>query len=473
MSVSWLSMPQKGQVSLLLLARTIEPASQMSFQAYMYFQLSWLDVALSDESISSQAGWLSAAFAASASITALFWGKLADRSGSGGKTIVLAGVFLSFISCVGTAFATSFPALLFFRILAGSAAGNVGIIRAILAETVQDERYHARIFALLPLCPTLGTIFGSTLVPLISSTGRQDLMDNSSFLERWPFAAPNLVLACAALITLYAVQTRLQDSGSRTADNTDRVPNVLEMQEEAARSQSSSLGLSTGMKLFHEESGRVAEEYRPRKSAMWKIVLQVSITIHFTAYATVTSIFLPAPLCPDNICNGQHWVAEGVGFSLDSVAAITIAISSILCAMQLGLFPSVHRSLGSSQSLMAFMPISSAAYLAFMIFLVPIDSAAVRTALVFSLLSIHNLSRAICQPAALLLINESVSAPHSRFQIHSVAHAFNAGAAAVGLSLGGYLMQFGLHTHFVGWAWIALAALTAPSILLIIQARDP
>lgn len=142
-SLSWLNMPQKEQVILLLLARIIEPASQMSFQAYMYFQLAWLNPHLSDETIASQAGWLCGAFAASSSLTSVFWGKLANKTESGGRTVVILGVSLSLVRCLGTAFATSFATLLVSRILAGSAAGNVGVIRAVIVDTVQDERQVA------------------------------------------------------------------------------------------------------------------------------------------------------------------------------------------------------------------------------------------------------------------------------------------------------------------------------------------
>lgn len=61
--------------------------------------------------------------------TAMMWGRIADSSRFGRKTVLFTGLVGTALSCIGFAFATSFWQALLFRILGGITNGNVGTIR--------------------------------------------------------------------------------------------------------------------------------------------------------------------------------------------------------------------------------------------------------------------------------------------------------------------------------------------------------
>ncbi|KAK5661703.1 hypothetical protein OQA88_9803 [Cercophora sp. LCS_1] len=91
-SVSWADLPQKKQLIVITLARLSEPLVQTSLQSYMFYMLKWFSPELPDSVISSQAGILHASFTAAQFITAMMWGRLADSSRFGRKTVLMIGL---------------------------------------------------------------------------------------------------------------------------------------------------------------------------------------------------------------------------------------------------------------------------------------------------------------------------------------------------------------------------------------------
>lgn len=129
--VSWWSLPHKDQLLILTFARLAEPLYQNSLSSYMFFMLQSFDTTLDDAAISSQAGILTAAFTAAQCVTAVWWGRLADKEWMGRKNIVMIGLVGSFFSSIGFGFSKSFWSAIFFRTLGGALNGNVGVMRTV------------------------------------------------------------------------------------------------------------------------------------------------------------------------------------------------------------------------------------------------------------------------------------------------------------------------------------------------------
>lgn len=112
-TASWGDLPRKDQLLVITLARLSEPLVQSSIQSYMFYQLKWFDPTLPDSVISSQAGILqyalslypcghahssdieqsrSASFTAAQFLTAMMWGRIADSSLCGRKTVLMIGL---------------------------------------------------------------------------------------------------------------------------------------------------------------------------------------------------------------------------------------------------------------------------------------------------------------------------------------------------------------------------------------------
>ena len=128
---SWRSLPRKDQLAVLTLARLAEPLAQTSLASYMFFMLKYFDESLPDSTISSQAGFLTGSFTAAQCVTAVFWGRLADKEWMGRKNVLIIGLLGTCLSSLGFGFSTSFRTAMFFRTLGGALNGNVGVMRTV------------------------------------------------------------------------------------------------------------------------------------------------------------------------------------------------------------------------------------------------------------------------------------------------------------------------------------------------------
>lgn len=158
--VTWMSLPQKGQLALLGLCRVFDFLQIASLQAYMFYQLKSFDENLSDSDVATQAGILQGAFTAAQFATAIPWGRVADAEWGGRRFVLLVGLVGTAISCLGVAFSTSFAQAVFWRSFGGAINGTVGIIRTMIAENVKEKKYHSRAFLILPIGFNVASLFG-------------------------------------------------------------------------------------------------------------------------------------------------------------------------------------------------------------------------------------------------------------------------------------------------------------------------
>lgn len=138
--VSWSQLPKQGQLLILTLARLSEPLTQTSLQAYLFYQLRSFDPSLPDSTISSQAGILQGSFTAAQFLTAIWWGRLADASWMGRKRILLIGLGGTCLSALGFGFSRSFVSAVAFRTLGGLMNSNVGVMRTMIAEIIEEKK---------------------------------------------------------------------------------------------------------------------------------------------------------------------------------------------------------------------------------------------------------------------------------------------------------------------------------------------
>lgn len=138
--VTWSSLPRKGQIAILSIARLADPISERSLMAYVYYQLQWFDPSLKAGDIAYQMGILTSAFAAAQCVTAVMWGRAADTVRVGRKGALLIGLCGSCIAATGVAFSRTFMVMLFFRSLSGALNGNVGVLRTMVSEIVAEKK---------------------------------------------------------------------------------------------------------------------------------------------------------------------------------------------------------------------------------------------------------------------------------------------------------------------------------------------
>ncbi|KAL1871087.1 hypothetical protein Daus18300_004832 [Diaporthe australafricana] len=138
--VTWASLPKKGQLAVIVLVRLAEPLTERSLTSYIFYQLRWFDQSLDESSVVYRAGLLTAVFAAAQCATAMLWGHAADNPRFGRKGIIMVGLIGSSMSSIGMGLTTSFAGAVGFRIMAGLLNGNIGVLRTMVSEIVDDRR---------------------------------------------------------------------------------------------------------------------------------------------------------------------------------------------------------------------------------------------------------------------------------------------------------------------------------------------
>lgn len=182
---TWLSLPKKGQLAILTFARLSEPLTQTSLQAYIFYQLKSFDPSLSDSTISGQAGTLHACYTAAQFFLSVFWGRLADSERVGRKSVLLVGLLGTSISCVGFGFSRSFMMAALFRTLGGILNSNVGVMRAMIAEMIDDKKYPD---CAAGVCRIKTDANKATVIQISSASVPAD----ANVLQRWCHYWPDL-----------------------------------------------------------------------------------------------------------------------------------------------------------------------------------------------------------------------------------------------------------------------------------------
>lgn len=205
-----------------------------------------------------------------------------------------------------------------------------------------------------------------------------------------------------------------------------------------------------------------------RKKSPWKQLLtrNVVLTIlthsllamHTSAFNSMTFVFLPTPRASEDSRRGFFHFNGGLGLTTQQVGLATSVIGLIGLPLQLFVYPRVQFRLGTLKSLRSFLPLSPLAYM-LMPFLVLIPRGAqylIWPSFSF-VVALQVLSRTFVLPAAIILVNNSVSDPSVLGTIHGVAQSISSGARTLGPFLGGLGLSLGLTHNIIGAVWWALA----------------
>ncbi|KAK1687764.1 major facilitator superfamily transporter [Colletotrichum godetiae] len=208
--VTWSSLPRKDQLFLLFMIRFSEPVVRVSIGAYIYYQLKSLDPTLSSAEIITQSAYLQTAYTIAQAISSLLWGVVSDSPRGGRKLVVLMSLSGSFISCSLFGFITSFKQAVLLRVFEGITNGTVAMVRTMVSEVVQEKRFQARAFALLPIATRMAIIISPLVAGWtvqLETTGQDD-----SFVRKHPYALPALLNAGFLLLLLLATFIFLEDT---------------------------------------------------------------------------------------------------------------------------------------------------------------------------------------------------------------------------------------------------------------------
>ncbi|KAL2827415.1 hypothetical protein BDW59DRAFT_171409 [Aspergillus cavernicola] len=492
--VTWFSLPKKGQLAILTIARLSEPLTQTSLQAYLFYQLRSFDPSLPESTISTQAGILQGSFSAAQFLTAVFWGRLADTEWMGRKRVLLIGLFGTCISCVGFGLSRSFAVAAVFRTLGGMLNSNVGVMRTMISEIIEEKKYQSRAFLLLPMCFNIGVIIGPIIGGMLADPmknyphlfGPGSVFggeDGVWWMERWPFALPNLISAIFIFTSWAAVFLGLDEthevaryksdwgrkSGRRLTrlfqrrryrhyqPLTDHPDDTSVYLDESITSRSlppSPIRARIQQQRRHKRSG-FRQIWTP--NVLFTLLVQFLLAFHTSAFNSMTFIFLPNPRAPEGSQQGFFRFGGGLGLPSSRVGLATAIIGVIGLPLQIFVYPRIQSRLGTLVSFRSFLPFSPLAY-ALMPFLVLIPNQPYLVWPAFTVVvGIQVISRTFALPAAVILVNNCVTDASILGTVHGVAQSITSAARTLGPFLGGWGLGLGLEYNLVGGVWWALA----------------
>ncbi|KAL1989187.1 hypothetical protein VTN96DRAFT_3734 [Rasamsonia emersonii] len=491
--VTWSSLPNKGQLAILTLARLSEPLTQTSLQSYLFYQLKSFDPSLPDSTISAQAGILQASFTAAQFLTAMWWGRLADAPWMGRKRVLLIGLSGTCISCLGFGFSRSFAAAAVFRTLGGVLNSNVGVMRTMIAEIIQEKKYQSRAFLLLPMCFNIGVIIGPVLGGILADpvNSYPGLFGPGSFfggkdgvwwMQHWPFALPNLLSAVFIFASFLAVFLGLDETHEVARYNPDWGRKLGKALARGLRSQRDEPRYtrlnddpddvnSIDLERSAPPSPTTPRQFlspprQPKRSPfrqIWKRNVLLTLLTHFllamhtSAFNAMTFVFLPTPRAPEGSRSGFFHFGGGLGLSSSRVGLATAIIGIIGLPLQIFVYPRVQFRLGTLRCFRTFLPLSPLAYVLMpFLVLVPRNPALVWPAFTV-VVALQVVSRTFSLPAAIILVNNCVTDSTVLGTVHGIAQSISSGARTLGPFLGGWGLGMGLKNNIVGAVWWALA----------------
>lgn len=513
--VTWLSLPNKGQLAILTLARLSEPLSERSLAAYMFFQLKWFDPSLPDSTITSQGGLLTAAFAGAQFFTAVWWGRAADHPRIGRKAVLLVGLTGTAIASIGVGFSSSFIQAVFFRALAGALNGNIGVMRTMLSEIIVEKKYQSRAFLLLPMCFNLGVVVGPIIggfladpihgLPRVFGPGSTlGGVDGVAWMRAFPYGLPNLFSGCFILASVLGVIFGLDETHEALKDRPDRgrqfgrrladfvrgcrkrkgydhkysrldtedveltpimcTSNDLTVDIASARSRA--LTVSAPHQLSPSSGNESKSPLRSilSKNVVLTLVSHHLLALHVSAFNALIFLLLPAPRHPNSTWHIPSLsFTGGLGLSQSQVGLAMAILGVIGLPLQILFYPPIHTKMGTLRGYRSFLPFSILAYtvLPLLVLLPERQPAWVVWLLLAAVLASQVLSRTFALTGTVILVNNSSPGSKSLGTIHGMAQSASSAARMLGPTVGGYLLGLGLVNNFVGGVWWLMATVCA------------
>lgn len=217
---TWSELPCKDQLAVLMFARFCVAAASTGSQSYIFHQLRSFHS--SDGSTTSEGTAAIQMFVLSAILTgsqfciAVPWGCVADSGRFGRKSVILIGLIASAASTVASGFATSFTALIFWRVFNGLLKGSLSAMRTMIANISSEKRHQIRAFLLLPMMFNLGMVVGPLLSgfladPIQTRSDADHKHTGHAMRLKYPYVVPAYTSGALLICAVCLIVLKLQD----------------------------------------------------------------------------------------------------------------------------------------------------------------------------------------------------------------------------------------------------------------------
>lgn len=488
--MSWRALPNKKQLLILGICRLSEPLSNTALLAYVYYLLKFVlttDSHIpSDAQISRYSGFLVGAFPLGQFVTSLLWGYVSDLYGR--KSIIIIGLVLSLCANLGFGLSRSFPALLFWRAVAGMANGNTSVMRTMSAEIVKEKKFHPRAFLLLPLIFNTGRVLalavgGCLANPVETMPG---LFGESGFFNSgrnpggvawalaYPFALPSLinvaVLICSLVLAIFQLKETYPWRTERAAKQPIGKSLLGFLKQSLWRKRSMKYSVLDGeeAQIGQSETEDTIQQ-RPQFFRIWNRRVAISLItfgllpLHNNSFTYLFPLYLSSPTLPSasTVLSSMN---GGLGLSSKSVGLCLSLLGICGIVLKFLTYPTIQNRLGTLQTFRIALGILPIIY-----FCVPWISllhkdGIMRWICISVLLFVQIMARGFAIPSAAILLTDAAPSRSVLGTVHGAGNMIASLARAVGPAVGGMVFAWGMDGgigSLAWWAWLVPVSVLA------------
>ncbi|KAF3920946.1 hypothetical protein ABW20_dc0105521 [Dactylellina cionopaga] len=480
--VTWSSLPHKSQLLILAACRLSEPLSNTCLLPYLYYLIRSLDKEsenghkASNSTISRRAGLLVAAFALAQFATSMLWAKLADKFGR--KPVIVYPLLVSIIANIGFGFGTTIPAVMFWRLVAGIANGNIGVMRTMTAEIVKERKYQSRAFLLLPLIFNSGNIAGLALGGLLATPTKSLpwLFGGVKWLEIYPFALPTIVNAMALTVALALAVGGLRETlpskiarGHRDLGIELRkriVRTIIRLrahgyQVVSGHDEETNIGpasLSTSTVPAPTRPSTGPGPAPPIGTIRTKVIAMTLagftlLPFHNAAFMQLFPIFLSTPFNENNVePESSVFFTGGLGYDSSTIGLYLSAFGCSGIFLQMFIYPTLQARFGTLRIFRFAFVMFPLSYI-LTPYVLLLEGSVTRGVAIAFVLFVQVIARTLAIPSSVILLTNAAPSPRLLGTLHGVGNMLSSLARAVGPALGGWVSAKGMEMGMVGCVW--------------------
>ncbi|KAI1757970.1 MFS general substrate transporter [Xylaria castorea] len=506
--VRWRDLPNKDQLFILALCRLSEPLSNVCLLPYIFYLVRSVlpasdDNTSTDDSaarVSEYSGILVAAFPLAQCVISLPWGRLSDKHGR--RFSIIGGLFISVIANIGFGLSKSFGCLLFWRVLAGLANGNVSIMRTVTAEVVRERKYQTKAFLLLPLVFNSGMVLSLALggclaepvVNLPALFGPDGIFNWSGNPEgvqwtlEYPYALPallnafllgtSLILAVLGLKETLMGKEEHNDWGLQAGTAVRRL--ATRIWNRGSVSHKYTMMLDSDEASFLNDSGLGLEKTEPSitlvkptkvpfreiwtRKVISALVSFGLLPLHNSAFMHIFPVYLSSPPA-DNTEATFFAFSGGLGLRSATIGLWLSAFGIGGILLQLFIYPRLQRRIGTRGVFRIALFLFPVTYVAAPYLSLLAGDHGARWVFLGFVVCAQIMARTMAIPSTVILLTEAAPAKTVLGTVHGAGNMLASLARAVGPAVGGYVFALGVEEGVIGLVWwlylvgVALCAL--------------